>query len=589
VSFGDREHERFGWPVPDETLERVVRAVLDAGAVAVGIDLYRDTPQQPGSDKLAETLASDSRVVGIYRFSAEPRTGVGPPPSIKSPSRIGFSDMMRDGDHVVRRGLFFLSDEKITGTSLAVQTARLWLKAKGLGLRASESDPAHVQIGDAVFVPLDPDFGGYRGADAAGYQYLFDYRLPAGEVPTVAAGDLLDGKADLSALKDRVVYIGTISETVKDLFVTPPDAAAGRLPTSGVYLHALAADQIARVATGASRLTRTLPDVGEWALIVVAGLVAGLGVARGARWTTDLATVLATAIVISGACYLAFLRDWWLPVFPMLMATALTAVLVVTAKEIAEQRRRTALAGLLSNQVSPAVARDLWENRHTILDGTRPKPTRLEATVLFVDLEGSTEKADTLSPDDLVAWVGRFLEAMADAVVAHDGVIDKFTGDGLMAVFGVPVPRTTRDSIAADARSAVACAAEMARRLEALNAQAGERGFPRTRCRIGIHSGPLSAGNVSSRARMQYTVIRQTANLAARLEACGKDDPAVANDASGTPIDCRILLSEATKTLLETDTPLAAMGSVTLRGSQEPMAVFRLELAGTKTREHADA
>jgi class 3 adenylate cyclase len=88
---------------------------------------------------------------------------------------------------------------------------------------------------------------------------------------------------------------------------------------------------------------------------------------------------------------------------------------------------------------------------------------------------------------------------------------------------------------------------------------------------------------------MQYTVIGQAANLAARLEAYGKDDPAVANDLSGKPIDCRILVSEATKRLLAGDLPLTPMGTVALKGAQEPMVVYRLDNAAAMEKEPADA
>ena len=133
---------------------------------------------------------------------------------------------------------------------------------------------------------------------------------------------------------------------------------------------------------------------------------------------------------------------------------------------------------------------------------------------------------------------------MAEAVIENDGVIEKFTGDGLMAVYGVPVPRTTETERADDVRRSFETALSMCARLKELNASAASENMPLTECRIGIHSGLVSAGTVGTATRTNYTILGQPANLAARLEGYGKDDPEIANGPDGTPLTCRILVSE---------------------------------------------
>lgn len=113
---------------------------------------------------------------------------------------------------------------------------------------------------------------------------------------------------------------------------------------------------------------------------------------------------------------------------------------------------------LLGQSTSPEIAETLWQERdHLLIDGKLPGQ-RLTATLLFTDLRGFTTISERLSPEALLEWLNEYLEEVTQLVHAHQGVINKFTGDGVMAVFGVPIPRATSREIAADAQRAVACA-----------------------------------------------------------------------------------------------------------------------------------
>jgi adenylate cyclase len=158
---------------------------------------------------------------------------------------------------------------------------------------------------------------------------------------------------------------------------------------------------------------------------------------------------------------------------------------------------------------------------------------------------------------------------MAQTALDGGGLVDKYTGDGLMVVFGVPVPRMAAAEIDADARAAVACALAMGRTLDAFNAeQAG--GEVRARMRIGIHSGSVFAGCVGARQRAQYTVMGAAVNAAARLEGL---KPAPESEAAESG-DCRILISAATAAMVHRHFVLEDAGSVVLRGFSQPTAVY---------------
>jgi adenylate cyclase len=137
----------------------------------------------------------------------------------------------------------------------------------------------------------------------------------------------------------------------------------------------------------------------------------------------------------------------------------------------------------------------------------------LEATIVFSDIRGFTSLAERLPPRQIAEVVGRHLAAMVEVVTAHKGVVDKFAGDAVMAVFGAPRP--THDH----ARQALMCAAAMQRRQLALNQDAAQAGLPTSEIGIGISTGTVIAGTLGGPGRLDYTVLGDAVNIAQRLES----------------------------------------------------------------------
>ncbi|HEY1099914.1 MAG TPA: adenylate/guanylate cyclase domain-containing protein, partial [Myxococcota bacterium] len=185
--------------------------------------------------------------------------------------------------------------------------------------------------------------------------------------------------------------------------------------------------------------------------------------------------------------------------------------------------------------------------------------------VLFSDIRGFTSMSEQLAPAEVVAFLNEYLTAMVDCVIEHGGVLDKFIGDAVLAVFGVPVGT---GSVAGDARAAIACAVAMGQRLDEMNARRRERGQPAIAIGIGVHTGELVAGNIGSPKRMQYTVIGDTVNVGSRLESLTKEHRR------------RILLSAATAALLGDSIALEEVGTVAVRGRREPLLIFGLADGG---------
>ena len=182
----------------------------------------------------------------------------------------------------------------------------------------------------------------------------------------------------------------------------------------------------------------------------------------------------------------------------------------------------------------------------------------LELTILFCDLRDFTTLSEKRTAQQIVELLNEYFTEMVDCVMAEGGVVDKYIGDNIMAVFGAPVTRPD------DAKRAVRAAVRMRGALAKLNERFAARGIERLRFGIGLHSGEVVAGNIGSAKRMEYTVIGDAVNLASRLESKTKE---LATD---------ILISEATLERLDDLAAVEAMGEVTVKGRAQPVKIYKV-------------
>lgn len=215
----------------------------------------------------------------------------------------------------------------------------------------------------------------------------------------------------------------------------------------------------------------------------------------------------------------------------------------------------------LGTYVSEEVAAESLTSDELRLGGKRQ-----EVAVLFSDLRGFTAYSETLEPEDLVRQLNAYLDVMVAAIRKEGGVIDKFIGDAVMAVFGVPRGRED------DAARAVRAALRMQRALSAHNEDRQRRGLPPLSQGIGVHFGPVVAGNVGTVERASYTVVGDTVNLASRLESATKEQ------------GVSVLVSEAAVEAARRAPSGGALpqmtpvGTLTVRGREQPVRVYTLDL-----------
>ena len=563
----EEDLKRFGHPLADETLAQIVERALALGPRALGIDKFRDIPVPPGTDALERAVAAHRNVYWIYQFGGNGMRRIAPPQWLARAAQVGFVDILVDPGGVVRRGLLYLDDGGRPQPSFALTLALAYLSRDGITPKPDPANPALLRLGAATIVPFEPHDGGYAGADASGYQMLLDYRGAPAPFARVTVGELLDGRVDAALVRDRIAIVGSSAHSLKDFFHTPFSSRPAQF-TTGAEVQAHHASQLLRLAKGESAAVRTLAKTLEIALLALfcaLGLAAWLA-SRAKELAALLAGGLAALAVAWMACAAAAI---WLPVVPLGLGFVLTASASAGLRALHEARERAALMAIFSRHVAPEVARELWERRDEVADGYSLRPRRLDATVLFADLHGYTAVAARLPPEETARWLNQFIGPMAEIIMAHRGVIRQYAGDAIMAVFGAPLPSETREQCEQDARTAVACAREMCRKFGELNECWRRSGKPTAGLRIGIHSGPMVGCNIGSRQRLEYAVVGDAVNVAARLQSLTLPDGDEGERG-------RILLGDETRVLLPVHEPCERVGSFVLKGRSEPVSVYRV-------------
>jgi adenylate cyclase len=559
IGITDKDIQRWNWPLSDATLSDILDRLLADGARVIGLDIYRDRPVPPGQERLNALLAQHHQIIAVMKFG---ENGIPPPEVLKGTDRVGAADIVVDPGGTVRRGLLYLDDGRTSMPSFALQMALRYLESHGISPQQDSIHPEHLRLGKVTLPPFEPDDGPYVDADAQGYQLLLDFQGAPQLFRRFSLTDLLSGRVPVKDIQDKIVIVGIVSEGVKDLFFTP--FSRGWLTQQwvfGVTLHAHITSQLLRMALDGSAPMRTLRESGEWAWIGLWSLLGGL-TGFWARSAGRLAMAGTVGLLLLGlVCYLAFIEAWWLPLVPSALAFGIAATGVTASLSRQESMQRALLMQLFSKYVSRDFAEAIWQQREQFAVGGCPRPQQLVATVLFVDLRGFTAVSEKLEPQALIPWLNAFIDSMARLVMRHGGVAHQFIGDAVMAVFGVPLARTTRAEIAQDAANAVQCALAMTRQVDCLNARWREQGLPAMGIRIGICTGAVVVGSLGSEERLAYMVIGDTVNTASRLQSL---------DCSACPATSgRILIGESTLAYLEGQFTTQCIGAMRLKGKDK--------------------
>ncbi len=577
VAVDEASLEAFGrWPWPRDRHGYVVRYLKGAGAKAVIFDVLFTEPDgndtefdavfaeevraagnvflpvlfQEESQDTPQQLITKAAIpielepAGQGRLYARPGVKLPIPTLAEAAGGLGFINLTPDKDGTTRHIPLVGRVGNTTVPHLSLAAARALL-----GVDRVTLDAAGLRLG-SMTVPLTEDG-----------TLLVDWHgtLERKTYPAYSMGAVLQsfvqqekGEAPLlppSVFKDKIVFIATTAAGTYELRVTPLSPF-----TAGVLIHMAALDNLLH-----GRFMRPAP---AWAF-VVATFALCLGTALSFMLLPLQVLKIGVAAVLAWAYHAVAVHAFtvhhiWLETVLPLGALAVTFGTVATVEYLTEGRHRRQLRAVFDRYMAPDVVEEIMRNPEEIRLGGEKR----ELTVSFSDVAGFTTISERLPPEELVELLNEYLSAMTDIIMKHRGNVNKYLGDGIMAIFGAPRGEPNHATLACLA--ALESQAKLSQLREAWNA----KGYPDISARIGINSGPLVVGNVGSQARMEYTVMGDSVNLASRLEG--------ANKYYGTAV----LLGSRTYELAKNDIETREVDRLRVKGKKEPVVVY--ELLGVK-------
>jgi adenylate cyclase len=517
------------WPWPRDLHGRLISALREAGARAIALDIIFAEPSNLRSDAvLSANLGSDVVLAGDETFVDAPHgtqfVRVEPLADFTATGAVtGIASISPDGDGILRRLPGYEDGFARSLLTLAGRTAP--------------------QEGSKLMQVLGP---------ARTYQTVSYYQAldPATFLPP-------------GFFRDRVVMIGlslqnapTLDQKGSDAYATSATLRTGRL-VPGVEIQATIYDNLA-AGFAISRAPAWLV-----VLTVAAGSLLGLLlVRRGTRWST-LFGAIGGILLIGGGAFLA-LRYGRVFVPPLAPAGAL--VMVTAGQGIydyaAERRLRHGITRAFSQYLSPALVSRLADNPDQLKLGGELR----DLSILFCDIRGFTTIAESMKddPERLTTLINRLLTPLSDIVMAHNGTIDKYIGDCLMAFWNAPLddPDHALHAVLA-ARAMIGAVADLNAELAA---EAAARGVPHLEMKVGIgvNTGACVVGNMGSRQRFDYSALGDPVNLASRLEGSSKD--------LGVPV----VIGETTANVISSRLPLRPLRPIMVKGRTAATMVYTL-------------
>ena len=515
VGIDDDDLRSFGVPVA--MLHRELGAFLEAMALAkpraVGLDILLPSTSfdklQAGLDAalargIIAARASTSLILGVSTDElGQPRPLHPLFASLAGKERIGYVFLVNDDDAIVRR-----FDERLGSQGEHVPTLSGQL-ARALGYAPKPGLVNYAQGAPFRYIPLRQVLAWREKGQAEALQQAFGSKVVLlGSV--LAFDDQHRGSVQLSAWSPTTIgshgvllHAQLLRNLMSDALVQPLHLAAQFL---GLFLFA------------ATWRLRPVP------LVWGAGVVLSLALLAGSVWMLRMQLAVPalawSAALLGGLLARGGFASWQ------------------SGKE------RKLLRNTFGGFVSPAVLDEILSGR---LD-PKAEGSKREVCVLFSDIRGFTTLSESMPPEQVTSLLNRYFELMAAPVHEHGGMLDKFIGDGIMAVFGAP-----KESANACA-DALAAARRMIDQLELFNQVQIERGEPEIKIGVGLHYGPAILGYVGSKERFEYSAIGDTVNAAARIEGMTKE--------AGVPV----LLSAAVFENLPDKSGIIAIGQVQIRG-----------------------
>ena len=537
------------FPEADENAEEFDEAfavsVRQAGNVYLPGLLQRDVASPPAEGITAKAMLPVTARDGALKQVEPGQMLKAPfPPLAHAAKGIGYINFFPDLDGTKRRlpPVIERPGAGIAYLQLATVVARDLLEAKEF-----QRGEGYARLGPSV-LPLTPEgdlvLDWYGGLEP-GHRVYPAYSIGAVLHAYAERRHGKDPTLDPGLFKDKIVFVAGTAAGTYDLRVTPMSSF-----TPGVLIHMTALDNILR--------SRALTPAPPWAWVLTT-LVLCLATAAAFMLLQRQLVKFALIVGLAVAYYILAVHAFtghglWLELAFPEGAMALTYAAAATMEYLTEGKRRRQLKAAFDRYMGAEVVEEITRDPTRVRLGGERK----ELTVLFSDVAGFTTISEKISPEALVDLLNEYLSEMTAIIFRHRGNVNKYLGDGIMAIFGAPLGEPNHASLACYA------ALDSQTELTRLRQRWLAMGHPDITARIGINSGPLIVGNMGSQARMEYTVMGDSVNLSSRLEG--------ANKYYGT----LILLGPRTFELAAPDIEAREVDLLRVKGKHEPVRVYEL-------------
>lgn len=448
-------------------------------------------------------------------------------------SLSGYFNMSPDDDGVVRWLHTVLKFKNTLYAPLSIIAVSAFLD-RPLSINIDEYGVQNIQIGN-LSIPTDESG-----------RILINYRGKEKSFPHISITDILRGNVPASKLKDKIVLIGATAVGIYDLRATP---FGGVSP--GIEIHANIVDSI---------LSEDFLRKPKWSSIfdVLAILLAGIFLGIVLPRVEVIQGVVAGILVFVGYiifCQYLFSKHGIVLNLVYPLSVILFIYVSITAfRYFMETRKKRFIKNAFSTYLAPAVVNQLIESPGNLELGGEDR----DITAFFSDVQGFTSISEALTPNELVELLNEFLTEMTDIILKHEGTVDKFEGDAIIAFFGAPNVLKNHAE-----RTCNACI-KMQKRLAELRKNWKEKEKPQLKMRIGLCTGSAVVGNMGSENRMDYTMMGDTVNTAARLEGINKI------------YGIYTLISESTFIAAGRRIATREIDTINVVGKKEPVTIYQL-------------
>jgi adenylate cyclase len=533
IAIDDRTLAKYGeFPISRHRYTELLETLAASPPATIGFDILFAEPTQ--QDKaLAEAMEINGSIVLAIAPSADQKTLL-PVPILNNVTATGHIVSNADIDGITRQMSLYIHQFP----SLSIKLLELYKQSLQKTFTTANKNP-NLQ---PIIIPSPQ-------TKTPEQTVFINWVAPTNTIPTYSFIDVIDRKIDTAKLKNKIVLIGLTATGAKDNLKTPFQQIP---PSAGIYVHVATIDNLLN-----QRFLHKLPWQVEIFLIIVIAISVSYLLLPLKLYQRTLILILLPLTWLSFSLLSLTKYNTYLPIIAPISTIVISAMRI----QWQEQKEKQQLMTLFASHVSQETASLIWQNRDEILQNGQLEAKEMVATILFSDIRSFTSISEGMTPRELLDWLNKYLGAMAECVQQHHGIVDKYIGDAVMAVFGIPFARHKPEEIQQDAINAVATAMAMQERLILLNQELEKIGKPTIHIGIGIHTGLVVAGSIGGSQRLNYSVLGDAVNIAARLEKLNKDTK------DKNPYN--ILISETTFQLIKSHFSTQTVQEMQLRGRQQ--------------------